>query len=82
MFHTCLVLHLAFLDDGVVVDGLELEEGCLHALALVARASVLEPDSDLLRLQPELGGQLHLSLALQLPLLREARLQQLHLLLR
>ena len=75
-----LVLQVAFVEDGGVVCLLELGELLLEQLALVAGAAVLEPDGDLLGVQPELGGQVHLPAGLQLPLLPEAQLQHLHLL--
>ena len=75
-----LVLEVAFVEDGGVVGVLELGELLLQKLALVAGAAVLEPDGDLLGVEPELGGQVHLPAGLQLALLPEAQLQHLHLL--
>ena len=75
-----LVLKVAFVEDGGVVCLLELGELLLEQLALVAGAAVLEPDGDLLGVEAELGGQVHLPAGFQLPLLPEAQLQHLYLL--
>ena len=75
-----LVLKVAFVEDGGVVCLLELGELLLEQLALVAGAAVLEPDGDLLGVEAELGGQVHLPAGLQLPLLPEAQFQHLYLL--
>jgi hypothetical protein len=79
-YYYYLVLKVAFVEDGGVVCLLELGELLLEQLALVAGAAVLEPDGDLLGVEPELGGQVHLPARLQLPLLPEAQLQHLCLL--
>jgi hypothetical protein len=75
-----LVLEVTFVEDGCVVRLLQLGELLLEQLALVAGAAVLEPDGDLLGVEPELGSQVHLPAGLQLPLLPEAQLQHLRLL--
>ena len=62
-----------------VEGGLEAVEVALELLGLPAGAAVLEPDGHLARLQPQLAGQLRLALRLQLVLLLEAPLQQMHL---
>jgi hypothetical protein len=72
-------------EHGVVV-GAERVEGRLEAIEVPLellgpppRAAVLEPDGHLARLQAELPRQLRLALRLQLVLLLEAPLQQMHL---
>ena len=71
-----LGLEVAVLEDDGVVGGAELGELLLHELALVAGAAVLEPDGDLLGVEAQLRGELHLARRLQLPLLLEAHLQK------
>jgi hypothetical protein len=75
-----LVLEVAFVEDGGVVRLLEFGELLLEQLALVTGAAVLEPDGDLLGIEPELGGQVHLPAGFQLSLLPETQLQHPHLL--
>ena len=62
-----------------VEGGLEAVEVALELLGLPPGAAVLEPDGHLARLQAQLARQLRLALRLQLVLLLEAPLQQMHL---
>jgi hypothetical protein len=77
---TYLDLEVAVVDDDGVVGGPEFGELLLDELALVAGASVLEPDGHLLGVQAQLAGQLHLARCVQLAIFAESHLQPLSLL--
>lgn len=76
---------MVVLEDGVVVReelvvrGLEEIEVSLELLGFPTSAAVLKPDGDLPGLKTKLVGKLSLALWLQLVLLLEALLQQMHL---